>query len=249
MTLLKVTVPAAPTMPLSSAESMSAREPIRAGNRLSIARPRVLLADDHTLVLEGLARMLESDYEIVGKVSDGRQLLDLAKRANPDVVLLDLMMPLMNGTEAGERLKRVVPNAKIIVVTMSENSDVAASVLRSWASGFLLKKSAAAELPKAIKTVMRGKTYVTPRFRGELLDTFVRGAARDRAKPLTPRQREVLQLLAEGHTMKEAANILHVAARTVAFHKYRMMEDLGLKNNSDLMRLAIKERLISSTFQ
>lgn len=208
-------------------------------------RPRVLLADDHTLVVEAFTRLLEPQFEVVGTVSDGRSLLDVAPRLNPDVVLLDLSMPLMSGTEAGERLKKILPRTKIIVLTMTEDPNVAADVLRAWASGLVLKKSMASEVSRAIRDVLHGKRYVTAQMRGKLLDTFVRGGTQAHATTLTPRQREVLQLLAEGHTMKETADILHVTPRTVAFHKYRLMEELGMKNNSELLRFAIRERLVS----
>jgi DNA-binding NarL/FixJ family response regulator len=207
-------------------------------------RARILLADDHTEMLEAFSELLAPQCEIVGTVTDGRSLLEAASRTRPDVVLLDLSMPLMNGTEAGERLKKSLPKTKIIVLTMSEDPDVAADFLHNWAAGFLLKKSAGKELLKAIREVMRGKTYVSSRMSAKVLEAYVQSGPAGRHRALTPRQREVLKVLAEGHTMKEAANILHVTPRTVAFHKYRMMEDLGLKTNSDLLRLAIKERLV-----
>jgi DNA-binding NarL/FixJ family response regulator len=207
-------------------------------------KPRVLLADDHTLVVEAFTKLLEPEFDVVGTVADGRSLLEIAPQLNPDLVLLDLSMPLMNGRQAGERLKKILPKTKVIVLTMSEDPDVAAEVLRSWASGFLPKKSAATELVKAIGEVLRGKQYVASPMRSKLRDALTHGRLRDRTTTLTPRQREVLQLLAEGCTMKEAANALHVTARTIAFHKYKIMEGLGLKNNSDLLRVAIKEGLV-----
>ena len=138
-----------------------------------------------------------------------------------------------------------MPNAKLIVVTMSEDTEIAAEVLRKWASGFLLKKSASAELVKAIQQVLKGETFVTSHMTQNLLDKFVRDPDSRTVKSLTPRQREVLQLLAEGRTMKEAASVLQVTPRTVAFHKYKIMEEFELKTNSDLLRFAIKERIIS----
>jgi DNA-binding NarL/FixJ family response regulator len=208
-------------------------------------RARILLADDHAAMIEAFSKLLEPQFEIVGTVRDGRSLLESASRIRPDVVVLDLSMPLMNGMEAGERLKKLLPGTKIIVLTMSEDPDVAADFLHNWAAGFLLKKSAGRELIKAIREVMRGKTYVSSRLSGKVLEAYVRSGAPTRQRVLTPRQREVLQVLAEGYTMKEAADILHVTPRTVAFHKYRMMNDLGLKTNSDLLRFAIKEKLVS----
>ncbi|HEU0369250.1 MAG TPA: response regulator transcription factor, partial [Candidatus Acidoferrum sp.] len=175
---------------------------------------------------------------------DGRALLEKAVQLQPDVVLLDLSMPILNGFEAGERLKKLLPRAKLIVLTMTEDAEVAADVLHSWASGFLLKKSASAELVRAIQDVLRGKTFVTSHLAQNLLDKFVRDPLQ-KSKTLTPRQREVLQLLAEGRTMKEVADVLNVTPRTVAFHKYKIMEEFELKTNSDLLRFAMKERLVT----
>jgi DNA-binding NarL/FixJ family response regulator len=212
---------------------------------IGMAKPRILLADDHTMVVEAFTKLLEAQYDIVGTAGDGRALLEKAGQLEPDVILMDLSMPILNGFEAGERLKKLVPRAKIIVLTMTEDADVAADVLHSWASGFLLKKSASAELVKAIQEVLKGKTFVTSHMAPNLLDKFVR-APQQRVKALTPRQREVLQLLAEGKTMKEAAEILKVTPRTVAFHKYKIMEEFDLKTNSDLLRFAMKERIITA---
>jgi DNA-binding NarL/FixJ family response regulator len=210
-----------------------------------MGKPRILLADDHTLVAEAFTKLLESQFEIVGTAADGRSLLEKAVLLKPDVVLLDLNMPVLNGFEAGERLKKQVPGAKLIVLTMMEDAEIAADVLRNWASGFLLKKSASSELVTAIQQVLKGKTFVTAHMAGHLQDQFERDPEARRDKALTPRQREVLQLLAEGRTMKEAAAVLQVTARTVAFHKYKIMEEFGLKTNSDLLRFALKQRIIS----
>jgi DNA-binding NarL/FixJ family response regulator len=207
-------------------------------------KARILLADDHTLVLEAFTKLLESRFEIVGTATDGRALLEKAEQLRPDVVLMDLSMPILNGFQAGERLKKLLPQVKTIVLTMTEDADVAADVLRSWASGFLLKKSASGELVRAIEEVLKGKSFVTAHLKQNLLDRFVRDP-QGKAKSLTPRQREVLQLLAEGHTMKEAADILDVTPRTVAFHKYKIMEEFELKTNSDLLRFAMKERIVT----
>ena len=211
-----------------------------------MGKPRVLLADDHSLVLEAFKKLLEAEFDIVGTATDGRMLLSLAPQLKPDVTILDLGMPLLNGMDAGRELKRLLPKTKIIVLTMSEDYELASLALREWASGYLLKKSAGGELVKAVREVLRGQSYVTPWVAQRLLEDFVRDPRIDRIKHLTPRQREVLQLLAEGRTMKEAAAILHVATRTVAFHKYRIMEEFGLKTNSDLVRFAIKEHVLSA---
>jgi len=210
-----------------------------------MGRPGVLLADDHTLVLEAFKRLLEPEFDIVGTVSDGRALLSAAPASKPDVIVLDIGMPELSGMEAGLELKRLLPGTKLIVLTMCEDPDLAREALRNWASGYLLKKSAASELVKAIREALRGRSYVTPKIAQRLQDEFVRDPRTDRQRELTTRQREVLQLLAEGRTMKETANQLHVTPRTIAFHKYRIMEDFGLKNNSELVKFAIRERVIS----
>jgi len=211
-----------------------------------MGRPAVLLANDHTLVLEAFKRLLEPEFDIVGTVSDGLALLSAAPTSRPDVIVLDIGMPELSGMEAGLELKRLLPGTKLIVLTMCDDPDVAREALRHWASGYLLKKSAASELIKAIREALRGRSYVSPKVAQRLQDEFVRDPRTDRQKELTSRQREVLQLLAEGRTMRETADELHVTPRTIAFHKYRIMEDFGLKNNSDLVKFAIRERVISA---
>jgi DNA-binding NarL/FixJ family response regulator len=210
-----------------------------------MARTRILIADDHVLVAEAFRSLLEPEHQIVGVVTNGKSLLAAAKRAAPDIVLLDLGMPLFNGLDAGQELKRILPKIKIIVVTMNEDPEVASMVLRNWASSYLLKKSASIELTQAIAEVLRGRSYVTPSIAQKVMFEFIRDPNQRRLKQLTQRQRQVLQLLAEGHSMKEAASVLNIAVRTIAFHKYRIMEDFGLKNNADLVRLAIREHLIA----
>jgi DNA-binding NarL/FixJ family response regulator len=189
--------------------------------------------------------MLQPEFEIVGTVSDGRQLILLAPQLNPDVVLIDVSMPLLNGLDAGEQLKKLLPRAKLIVLTMNEDAEMAAEVMRSWASGYLLKKSAGSELVRAIREVLKGGSYVTPQIARQQHEQFVRDPRPGAPKALTSRQREVLQLLAEGRTMKEAAGVLGVTTRTIAFHKYRIMDAFAVKSNSDLVMLAIRERLIT----
>ncbi len=211
-----------------------------------MVRPRILLADDHTLVVEGFRKLLEPEFEIAGVVSDGRSLLTVALQTKPDIVVLDLGLPLLSGMEAGRELKRLMPLIKIIVVTMNEDPEVARVALRQWASAYLVKKSAGSELIKAVREVLKGRSFVTPRFAQRLMEGFIRDPQPHGPKELTPRQREVLHLLAEGRTMKETADLLHLTPRTVAFHKYRIMEEFGLKSNSDLVRFAIRERVISS---
>jgi DNA-binding NarL/FixJ family response regulator len=212
-----------------------------------VAKARILVADDHTLVAEALKRLLEPEFEVVGTVADGRALLRAAPQLQPDVILVDLNMPLLNGLDASEQLKQILPKVKIIVLTMNEDPEIAAATLGKWASGYLLKKSAGSELLKAVRDVLRGGKYVAPDLQEALAQILSRDSASAPAHTLTPRQREVLQLLAEGHTMKEAAAILHVATRTIAFHKYRIMQQFGLENNSELLRFAMKQNLLDQS--
>jgi len=213
-----------------------------------MGKPRILLADDHTLVAEAIKRLLEPEFEVVGVVADGRSLVREARALKPDVVLVDLNMPLLNGLDASEQLKAANPGMKIIVLTMNEDAEIAAQTMRTWASGYLLKKSAGSELVKAVREVLRGGKYITPALEEVLAELCAREPRSPEAgRVLTQRQREVLQLLAEGRTMKEAAAILNVAARTVAFHKYRIMQDFGLANNSELLRFAMKQRIVNQS--
>ena len=212
----------------------------------SKARPRILLADDHAMVIEGLRTLLEEKgHDVVGIVSDGRALLAAAPDLKPDVVILDVCMPLMNGLDAAERLKLLLPNVKIVFLTMKDDPNLAAAVLSLGPVGYVLKHSAASELLIAITEVLRGKSYVTPKLKPE--NWAVREArARQFSKDLTPRQREVLQLLAEGRPMKEVGSILQVSEKTVMFHKYHIMSSFNLKSNADLVLLALRQGLISA---
>jgi DNA-binding NarL/FixJ family response regulator len=207
-------------------------------------RPRILIADD-PLVAEAFKDLIEPDYQVIKVVPDGKNLLSTAVEMKPDVVLMDMEMSLLNVFDAGRELKKLLPKTKIILLAVNDEPDVASKALCQWSSGYLLKRSAGAELKRAIGEVLRGHSYVTPSIAQKLIDEFLRTPRQSRTKELTTRQRQVLQLLAEGHSMKEAAEILHVAVRTIAFHKYRIMEDFGLKTNSDLVRFAMREHLIS----
>jgi DNA-binding NarL/FixJ family response regulator len=214
----------------------------------SVGKARILLADDHTLVAEAIKRLLEPEFDVVGVVADGRSLVREACNLKPDVVLVDLNMPMLNGLDASEQLKAAHPGMKIIVLTMNEDAEIAMQTMRTWASGYLLKKSAGSELVKAVREVLRGGKYITPALEDVLAELSVREPrSSESGRVLTQRQREVLQLLAEGRTMKEAAAILNVATRTVAFHKYRIMEDFGLTNNSELLRFAMKQRVVNQS--
>lgn len=210
-----------------------------------MTRVRILLAEDHTLVAEAFQRLLEPHYEVVGIVGDGRSLLKVAQQLKPDVAIMDIGMPLLNGLDAGRELKRLLPYIKIIFVTMNDDPDIASEARRFGASGYLLKTSASSELLKAVQEVLRGNSYLTPRISERLRLEFIKDPRADRpAKHLTMRQREVLQLLAEGRPMKEVADILDITPRTVAFHKYRTMEAFNLKSNAELIRFVIREGII-----
>jgi len=204
-----------------------------------------MLADDHTILLEAFRKLLEPFFEIVGTASDGRALLEAAPNLKPDVIVVDVGMPLLNGLEAGLRLKEMMPSTKIIFLTMNDDPDLAMNAMRSGASGYLLKRSAAAELINAIHLSLKGKSYVTPQIARGMEKAFINNPnPKSRAKALTPRQREVVQLLAEGKSMKEVASVLHVTPRTVAFHKYRVMDELNLQSNAELIQFAIKSRIL-----
>jgi DNA-binding NarL/FixJ family response regulator len=211
-----------------------------------IHRPRVLLADDHTMLLDAFRRLLEPECEIVGTASDGRALIELAVKTNPEIVILDIAMPCLNGIEAAAQIRRKLPAVKIIFLTVNQDPDVAAEAIRRGASAFLLKSSASSELISAIRLTLDGKTYITPLItKGKPLGVFLEGANRPTADKLTARQREVLQLLAEGKQMKEAAAILNLTPRTIAFHKYEIMEHLGLKTGAELVQYAVEHHIVS----
>jgi DNA-binding NarL/FixJ family response regulator len=210
--------------------------------------PRVLLADDHRIFLEGLRSLLEPDFEIVGTVEDGRTLLEEVKKLRPQVIVADISMPLLNGIEAARQIKKIDPHIRIILLTMHPDVTYAARGFEAGASGYVLKHSAPTELVTAIDEALRGKTYITPRIAGELLQFYKQEGTIEQKladRKLTPRQREVLQLLAEGHSAKEVAAILGISTRTVEFHKYRIMEELNLKTSAELIQYAIKHGIIS----
>jgi DNA-binding NarL/FixJ family response regulator len=207
-------------------------------------KPRILVAEQNTLIAEGLAKLLEPEFEVVGLVVDGRALFESASRLRPNVVILDLSMPEFGGEGSGRQLKDLLPAAKIVVLSTNEDHKVATETLHSWASAFILTKSAPREIVEAVREVLKGNSYSTLRLDQELEAKALSDERLNQSRDLTVRQREVLQLLAEGRTMKEVANILGVTPRTVAFHKYKIMQRLGLKNNSDLVRLAIRAHLI-----
>jgi DNA-binding NarL/FixJ family response regulator len=210
-------------------------------------KPRVLLADDHKIVIEGLKNLLEGEFEIVGSVEDGRALVEQASTLCPDVIVADISMPLLNGIEAARQIKIRDHNIKIVFLTMHPDATYAANAFEAGASGFVLKHSASSELIRAIHEAIKGRTYVTPLIAGDLIRTYQERGALEKnlCKKISPRQREILQLLAEGKTAKEIASILNISTRTVEFHKYKMMEHLNIKTSAELVRYAMKHGVIS----
>jgi DNA-binding NarL/FixJ family response regulator len=206
--------------------------------------PRVLLADDHALVLGAFEKLLAEECEVVGQVSDGRALVAAAEKLRPDVIVLDISMPILNGLDAGRQVKRTLKDVRLVFLTMNEDPDLAAEAFRAGASGYLLKRSAASELTTAIREVMQGRSYVTPLMTQGLVGSLLTPDDKKTSEELTPRQREVLQLLAEGRSMKEVASVLNLTPRTVAFHKYRMMEQLKVKSTAELIQYAVKHHIV-----
>lgn len=207
-------------------------------------KTRVLLADDHVILLEALKKLIETTCDVVGLATDGRALISLAEKLRPDVIVADINMPHLNGLEACELVIQKVPEARIVFLTVNEDAETAEEAIRRGAHGYLLKKSAPTELFKAIQTVSAGRVYITSAISQEPVSLFVnRAKSHSQGETLTMRQKEVLQLLAEGKSMKEAADILRIAPRTIAFHKYSMMGQLGFTRNSELVRYAIQSGL------
>jgi len=208
-----------------------------------MSKPRVLIADDHRIVVEGLKKLLSPEFEIAGAVEDGRELVKAAEELRPDVIVADISMPNLNGIEAIRQIKKVHEEIKVVFLTMLPDVAYAVSAFKAGASGYVLKHSAPDELVTAIQKSFEGKTYVTPLIAGKLLQAYEKGAHRqdETVSRLTSRQREVLQLLAEGHSAKEIAAILHVSVKTIEFHKYQMMENLGIKTLAELIRYAVKQ--------
>lgn len=205
-------------------------------------RPRVLLADDHRMVAEGLKSLLSDEFELVGVVEDGRALIEAARKLRPDVIVADITMPHLNGIDALVRLKRDGTQMPMVFLTMHPEVAYARRALEAGAAGYVLKHSAPAELITAIRAALDGKTYVSPAVASDVLRVINRQPekADDPVAALTPRQREILQLLTEGRSAKEIGDALAISARTVEFHKYQMMEKLDLHTNADLVHFALK---------
>jgi DNA-binding NarL/FixJ family response regulator len=210
-------------------------------------KARVLLADDHKIVLEGLRGILEPEFEIVGAVEDGRTLVADAKRLSPDVVVADISMPGLNGLDAARQIRKTDERIKIVFLTMHSDVSYAAGAFDAGASGFVLKHSAPQELITAVREAMQGRTYVTPMIAGELIGSYQKKSPQlgELKNALSPRQKEVLQLLAEGKSTKEVAAVLNISPRTAEFHKYRMMEQLKIKTSAELIQYALKHGLLS----
>ena len=206
------------------------------------------MADDHRMVAEGLKRLLDPEFELVGVVEDGLALIEAAKKLHPDIIIADITMPGLNGLEALVQIKKECPRIKVVTLTMHREVAYARRALDAGASAFVLKHSAPEELLTAIRAALAGKTYISPAVAGELLQDIKQDpeATNDPLTALTPRQREVLQLVAEGRSAKEIASVLSISARTAEFHKYKLMETLGLQNNSELTRFAIKHGIVSA---
>ncbi|MBP1636434.1 MAG: nreC 2 [Acidobacteria bacterium] len=209
-------------------------------------RLRVVLADDHVMIAEAFETLLAPSCDVVAKVPDGRALLDAVRDLRPDVVVADIGMPLLNGLTAARQIRELDRDVKIVIVTMNEDPDLAAEAFRAGASAYLLKRSAASELLSAIQQVAQGRSYVTPLVTQGMLGSLMHRGGRDGRDrhELTPRQREVVQLLAEGRSMKQVASILNIAPRTVAFHKYRLMEQIDVSTNAELIQYAIRHHIV-----
>jgi len=208
-------------------------------------RPRVVLADDHMMVAEAFEKFLSPSCDIVGTVADGMSLVKAVRELRPDVVVLDVGLPLLNGLTAASRIREFDKDVKLVFVTMNEDPDLAAQAFQAGASAYLLKRSAASELLAAIQQVVLRRPYVTPLVTQGVAPSLIGPDSENHGRPeLTQRQREVVQLLAEGHSMKEVGAILQIAPRTVAFHKYRLMEQLQVKTNAELIQYAVKNHIV-----
>lgn len=214
---------------------------------MSSHRPRILIADDHTLVAELCRKLLETEFDVVGIVVNGRAVVREVGKLKPDLVLLDVAMPVLNGLDAGQQVKATWPAIKLVYLTVNADPEVAAEAFRRGGSAYLLKTCASSELVVAIREVLRGNTYISRKLPKDTINFLRRDRERlDRTERLTERQREVLQLLAEGKVMKEVGDILNMTTRTVAFHKYRMMEALDIKSSAELVRYAVRSHIIAA---
>ena len=211
-------------------------------------RSKILLADDHSMVIDGLRALLEPEYEVVGAVNDGRAVLPEVRRLQPDVVVIDISMPLLNGLDCARQLRDAGCTAKILILTMHPDATLAQEALAAGASGYVLKSSPGSELKAALGDVLRGRIYLSPavtRDMDEVMGRMTSIHEQDVWARLTPRQREVLQLLAEGKSHKEVANVLNISVKTAEYHKYAILDKLGLKSNAELVQYAIRHGIIA----
>jgi DNA-binding NarL/FixJ family response regulator len=209
-------------------------------------RPRVVLADDHPLMMAALKNLLEPDYEIVGTFADGHALVEGAPKLNPNAIVLDIGMPTLNGLSAGERLKKLMPSVKLVYLTQNIDQDMAREAFQLGASAYVIKSSAASDIVRALQQALRGGSYVTPILTKGMVGSVIKNFKQEkRTNRLTLRQKEVLQLLAEGHSMKGVAFVLNVSPRTVAYHKYTMMEHLSIRSSAELIEYAVKRSLVT----
>jgi len=207
-------------------------------------RARLVIADDHTLLAEACKNLLEPEFDVVGIADNGRALLQLASELKPEIVILDIAMPQLNGLDAGKQIKHLLPATKLVFLTMNMSPEVAAEAFRRGASAYVVKSSAASDLVRAVRRALRSESYLSPDITKETVDFLLRsGTSQSLEKRLTPRQNEILHLLAEGMSMKAIAAVLNLKPGTVAFHKYKMMERLGLKSNAELLQYAIRHHL------
>jgi len=209
-------------------------------------RLRLLLADDHKLVLDGIRRLLENEPYRIDTVEDGQAVLRAAEQLQPDIIVLDISMPSLNGIDAARRLRKIVPRARILFLTMHADQEYLREAVRAGASGYLLKRSAASELVTALREVARGRAYISPEVSGSVLGALAKPSAIEERSGLTPRQREVLQLVAEGKSNKEIAAILDISPKTVEFHKTKLMDALSLHTTAELTQYAIRHGLIGA---
>ena len=210
-------------------------------------KPRVLMADDHSILLAGVRKLLEERYDVVGMVEDGRALIEAAERLKPDLILVDISMPLLNGLDAVRQLRKSQPDVKLLFLTMHASPQYATEAFKAGGSGYLLKQSAVSELPQAIEAVLQGKYYLTPSIAKPIIEQALKAEEKPAVKgsiaELTPRQREVLQLIGEGKRTKEVAELLKLSVKTVEFHKNCLMKELNLHTTTELVRYAIKQGL------
>lgn len=215
--------------------------------RLLMHSPRILLGDDHPMVLNGLQKLLEEDdFNVIATAEDGRALVKAAQQHYPDLIILDISMPLLNGMEAARQIKKLLPTCKLIFLTMHADATYAREAFEAGGSGYLLKRSAASELKKAIMTVLKGRRYLTPLIpHDDFILSQTSPATPLKLGSLTPRQREILQLLTEGHSMKDIASLLNISVKTVEFHKARIMDQLGIHTTAELTQYAMTHGLTS----